>query len=131
MRGDRSFLRNETGAVTIEFVTLVPAFIAILVFFTDASIVYLTRTEMWNTARDIARRMSTDEFTTDTQVMDYAASHLLLGQRQYTVDPTFGGDMRIDIAVSIQDAAVFGLWLKPIIGQSLLASVTMRREPLE
>ena len=42
----RALLSDETGAVTIEFTTLVPAFILLLVFFVDASTVYLTRSEM-------------------------------------------------------------------------------------
>jgi Flp pilus assembly protein TadG len=130
MRSFKTFLENETGAVTIEFVTLVPAFIILLVFFTDASIIYLTRTEMWNTARDIARRMSTDEITNADQARDYAAAHLFLGDRSYTIDAKFGGTREVSIAVGLGDAAVFGNLLSPVIGRTLVASVSMRREPL-
>ena len=124
-----NFLRNDTGAVTIEFVTLVPAFIFILVFFTDVCIVYLTRIEMWNTARDISRRMSTDQITTPAQVKDYAASHLFLGQREYTLTADFGANRVVTIEVPMANAAIFGAWLKPIIGTTLSVYATMRAEP--
>jgi Flp pilus assembly pilin Flp len=124
------FLHNDEGVVTIEFTTLVVAFIAMLVFFTDASIIYATRTEMWNVARDITRRMSTEEISNVAQAQDYAEAHLLLGGRKYWIDPDFGGDMSVSIAVTIGDAAIFGAWFRPIIGEYLVASVKMRREPL-
>ena len=130
MRSIFTFLRNETGAVTIEFVTLVPAAVFLLIFVTDASIIFMTRSEMWNVARDITRRMTTDQITTEAQVRDYAAAHLLLGARSYVIDPDFDGDMTVEIAIGVGDAAIFGAFFEPILGKSLVASVTMRREPL-
>ena len=130
MDGTLRFLADETGAVTIEFVTLVPAFVLILVFFIDCSTVYLTRTQMWSVARDVARRMSTEQFTTSQQVRDYAAEHLNMGGRTYIIDPDFDSDMTVTIAVPLGDAAMFGAWLEPIAGNVLWARVTMRREPL-
>jgi hypothetical protein len=130
MRSAQLFLHDETGAVTIEFVTLVPAFILLLVLFTDASIVYLSRTEMWNTARDVVRRMSTDQITTHQEALNYAATHLFLGYRQYTVTTDFGAEMDVTITVPLVDAAVFGIWFKPLIGETLSVSARMRREPL-
>ena len=130
MHSISKFLRNEAGAVTIEFTTLVVAFVMMLVFFTDASIIYLTRTEMWNVARDITRQMSVERITTVAGVQNYAAQHLMLGNRDYVVDPDFGSDMRVRVAITVGDAAIFGAWFKPIIGDYLVADVTMRREPL-
>jgi hypothetical protein len=129
MRSISDFLRNDTGAVTIEFVTLVPAFVLTLVFFTDISIVYLTRTEMWNTARDISRRMSTGELTTAEEVTDYAASHLFLGQREYTVVADFGANKAVRIEVPMAEAAMFGTWLIGVIGDTLSVYATMSSEP--
>jgi Flp pilus assembly protein TadG len=125
-----NFFRDESGAVTIEFTTLVVAFIMMLVFFTDASIIYLTRSEMWSVARDITRRMSTEEISTAAEARDYAAANMHLSGRNYVIDPDFGGDMNVRIAVTIGEAAIFGAWFKPILGDYLVASVTMRREPL-
>ena len=125
-----TFLRDEKGAVTIEFVLWVPIFVGLLVLVTDASIIYLTHSEMWNVARDTTRRMTTEQITTTAEARDYAAAHLFLGARTYVIDPDFGGDMNVTIAIGLDDAAIFGFFFKSILGQSLVASVTMRREPL-
>lgn len=125
-----ALLRDEKGAVTIEFVLWVPIFVSMLVFVTDASIIYLTHSEMWNVARDTSRRMSTEELTTVTEARDYAAAHLFLGEREYVINPTFGGDMNVTISIGLDGAAIFGFLFKDIIGRSLVASITTRREPL-
>jgi len=129
MQSMAAFLRDETGAVTIEFVLWVPIFVGLLVFVTDASIIYLTHSEMWNVARDTTRRMTTEQITTVAEARDYAAARLFLGNRTYVIDPDFGGDMNVTIAIGLDGAAIFGFFFKPILGRSLLASVTMRREP--
>jgi len=130
MRCVLAFLRDDYGAVTIEFVTLVPAFVFVMVLITDASVVYYTRSEMWNVARDAARRMSTKEFTTPEQVRAYAADHLFMGQRTYFIQPEFGGNVTVRIVLSMGQAGVFGFFFQPIFGRELLAEVTMRKEPL-
>ncbi len=127
-----TFLRAEKGAVTIEFILWVPIFVGLLVFVTDASIIYLTHSEMWSVARDTTRRMTTGQFTTPAQARDYAAAHLFLGSRTYVIDPDFTtADMNIKIAIGLGDAAVFGFFFKPILGQSLVVDVVMRKEPAE
>jgi hypothetical protein len=132
MRTISAFLGDETGAVTIEFILWVPIFVGLLVFVTDASIIYLTHSEMWSVARDTTRRMTTRQFTTPAQARDYAAAHLFLGQRTYVIDPDFTkADMSVKIAIGLGDAAVFGFFFKPILGQSLVVDVVMRKEPLE
>ena len=138
MRRLTEFLTDQTGAITIEFTTLVPAFILILVFFIDASMVYLTRSEMFNVARDAARRMSTDELTTDEAVRAYVEQHLHLGGRVYVVDPDFqtSPEMTVTIGIRIGDAAVFGVWFDSfmnndsIVRNVIWARSTVRREPL-
>jgi hypothetical protein len=88
---------------------------------------------MWNVARDTARRMSTGEITSRAEARDYAAAHLFLGSRTYVIDPSDPvlPDMNITIAIGLDDAAIFGFFFKSILGRSLVASVTMRKEPLE
>jgi Flp pilus assembly protein TadG len=129
MHGITAFLRNDTGAVTIEFVKLVPMFTLMLVFFIDCSVVYLTRTEMWNTARDISRRISTGELTTIDEVNSYAASHLFLGGRAYKISVNFGTESTVKIDVPTINAAIFGAWLTPVVGDTLSAAAVMRAEP--
>jgi hypothetical protein len=130
MRSLVEFLRSEHGAVTIEFVTLVPAFVFVMILITDASIIYYTRSEMWNVARDVARRMSTGEFQTPEEVRQYAGDHLFLGDRTYFIEPNFGGNMNVRIALAVSQAGIFGSFFKPLFGRELLADVTMRKEPM-
>lgn len=124
------FLTDQQGAVTIEFTTLVPFFIFLMVLLVDGSMVYMTHSEMFSTARDIARRMSTGELSTQQEVRDYAAGTLLLGDRTYVVDADFGEEMRCSIAVSVADAAIFGMFFRPILGRALVASAVTSREPM-
>ena len=132
MRSVFTFLGDEKAAVTIEFVLWVPIFVGLFVFVTDASIIYLTHSEMWSVARDTTRRMTTGQFTTPAQARDYAAAHLFLGSRTYVIDPDFStADMNVKIAIGLGDAAVFGFFFKQILGQSLVVDVTMRKELLE
>ena len=123
------FLTDQKGAVTIEFTVLVPFFIFLMVLFFDGATVYMTHSEMYSSARDIARRMSTGELKTEQEVLNYAAGSLFLGDRTYTVDADFGGEMRCAISVTIGDAAIFGVFFKPILGRTLVASAVMSREP--
>ena len=93
MRMIDRFVSDTRGAVTIEFVVLFPAFVFLLIFFADASIIYLTHSEMYNAARDTARRISTHELDTPEAVQAYAAERLNLGFRTYALDPSgFAGN---------------------------------------
>ena len=129
MRSVLTFIRDEKGAVTIEFVLWVPIFVGLFVLVTDASIIYLTHSEMWSVARDTTRRMTTGQFTTRAEAADWAAAHLFLGNRTYVIDPEFTDKINVTIAIGLGDAAIFGFFFEPILGQSLVASVTMQREP--
>lgn len=122
------FLKDSHGAVTIEFTVLVPAFVFLMILFADTSIVYLTHSEMYNAARDIARRMSTHELSTPEAVRTYAAQHLFLGERTYLVIPDFGGVMTVSISVPVSQAVFFGAFFEPVIGRSLVASASVRSE---
>lgn len=123
------FLGDQTGAVTIEFTTLVPFFVFLMVFFADAATIYLTHSEMYQAARDVSRRMATGELETEQDVQNYVATHLQLGQRTYTIDPDWGNNTRLIIALPIGQAAIFGYWFQPILGQILVADVVTSREP--
>lgn len=128
MNGLKRFLRDSRGAVTVEFTVLVPAFVFIMILFVDTSIVYLTHSEMYNSARDIARRMSTHQLETPADVQAYAVQNLTLGARQYVVTPDFGGVMSVSITVSVSDAAFFGAFFQPLLGKALIATASVRSE---
>ena len=124
------FLRDERGSATIEFVLWVPIFVVILVAATDATILYLHHTEMWNVSRDVARRVAVGDMT-EAEAVNVVQNEMYLYSRAYTVstsDPT-ELDVKIMIRTSVADASVFGFF-KPVLGRYLTAMVTMRREPI-
>lgn len=123
------FLHDQKGAVTIEFTVIVPLFVLLMVFFADASVIYLSHSEMFNTARDLARRMATGELTSAEDVQIYAEEHLFLGNRTYQVFPQYvDGQIRVTMAVPLSQAAIFGAWFGPIIGDELRATAVMASE---
>ena len=124
------FLRDEHGSATIEFVLWVPIFVIILVAATDATVLYLHHTEMWNVSRDVARRVAVGDMS-EADAVAAVENDMFLYSRAYTVatsDPA-DLDVRIAIQTSIADASVFGFF-EPIMGRYLTAMVTMRREPI-
>jgi len=124
------FLRDERGSATIEFVLWVPIFVVILVAATDATILYLHHTEMWNVSRDVARRVAVGDMT-EADAVTVVQNEMYLYSRAYTVstsNPT-ELDVKIMIRTSVADASVFGFF-KPVLGRYLTAMVTMRREPI-
>ena len=120
------FLRDERGSVTIEFVIWVMPFIFMLAATVDASMLYLTHTEMWNVSRDIARRLSIGDMT-EAQAVDYAREELSLNGN-YTFATSVGTDVVVEISTSFKDASVFGIF-GAVVGGDLTARVVMRREP--
>jgi hypothetical protein len=102
----------------------------LLVATTDASILYLHHTEMWNVSRDVARRVSVGDMT-EADAATVVQNEMFLSTNAYTVttsDPA-NLDVVIQISTSIADASVFGFF-KPVLGMHLVAEVTMRREPI-
>ncbi len=122
----RRFIRDQRGTATIEFVLWVPMYILVLVAATDASILYLTHTEMWNAARDTARRMSVGALTA-ADAPDRAREKLLLSGRTYTVAASDAGPVMVEISVNVGDASIFGFF-KPVLGRELTARVVMWKE---
>lgn len=126
----RAFLRDERAAATIEFVLWVPVIVFILLAAVDATILYLHHTEMWNVARDVARRVSVGEITEDDAV-DAIKEGLYLRSDSYfvqTSDPK-SIDVQIYIQTPVIEASVFGIF-QPILGNQIHAYVRTRREPI-
>ena len=124
------FLRDERGSATIEFVLWVPVFVVLLVATTDATILYLHHTEMWNVSRDVARRVSVGDIS-EADAANVIQDELFLYSSAYTVATSQPTDLDVVIAIqtSIADASVFGFF-KPVLGRELSARVVMRREPV-
>ncbi len=122
----RRFIRDQTGTATIEFVLWVPVYVILLVAVTDASILYLSHTEMWNAARDTARRISVGGINA-ADAPGYASNKLLLSGRTYTLSASDAGPVMVEISVNVGDASIFGFF-KPVLGRQLTARVGMWKE---
>ena len=124
------FLRDEHGSATIEFVLWVPIFVVILVAATDATILYLHHTEMWNVSRDVARRVAIGDMT-EAEAVNVVQNEMYLYSRAYTVSTSDPADLDVKIMIqtSVRDASVFGFF-EPVLDRYLTAMVTMRREPI-
>ena len=123
-------LRDEHGSATIEFVLWVPVFVVLLVATTDATILYLHHTEMWNVSRDVARRVAVGDLT-EADAVSIVQNEMFLYSSAYTVATSQPTDLDVQIVIQTQvaDASIFGFF-KPVLGNYLTASVTMRREPI-
>ena len=123
-------VNDDRGATTIEFVMWVPVFVILLVATTDATILYLTHTEMWNVSRDIARRVAVGDISS-ADAVNVAQQELLLYGRTYSVgiSPDNQLDVVVEITTNVGDASVFGFF-EPVLGRDLSARVVMRREPV-
>ncbi len=64
----RSFLREDDGTTTVEFVILLPLFTTVLLLAVDASLLFLRHTSLMNIARDTARIVSRHAMTIDEAV---------------------------------------------------------------
>lgn len=124
------FLRDEQGSATIEFVLWVPVFVILLVATTDATILYLHHTEMWNVSRDVARRVAVGDLT-EADAVGVVENEMFLYSSAYTVATSLPTELNvmIQIQTSISDASVFGFFT-PVLDRFLTAQVIMRREPI-
>ncbi len=144
MRDILTFLRDDRGSQSIEFVLWLPIIGALLVIISYASILYTTHTEMWNVARDTARRMTTGVFNDgvtgvmdETAATDYAQSQLKLYEifdSSYEVivtKDTVAETMTVVIILGVGDGTYpAGFWgAFTLVGGSLAARVVMRAEP--
>lgn len=121
------FVRDDRAAATVEFVLWVPPMLFFLLLVTDASVLYLTHTEMFNVSREAARLVSVGELTAD-EVPDYVEARSLFGVRTYAVATYSGAVVVVDMQVNVGDASVFGFF-RPVLDRTMFARVQMRREP--
>ncbi len=136
MRKLNEFIHDERGSPTIEFVLWVPMFVFFLCFTVDASLLYLTHSEMFTVARTTARQISVGALSVD-DAPAYAQSRILLSGRTYTIGLLSGSLVIVDISVNVGDATVFGM-MEAVLGfgvsdevmeRRMSARVQMRREP--
>jgi Flp pilus assembly protein TadG len=131
MRGMQTFLRDDKGSQTVEFVLWLPIIASLMVIITDSSILYLTQTEMSNVARDTARRLSSGQLQTENAAVIYANQQLNLYDPAYVVTATRDAtsSMTVVITVDVVDATIFGYFLTPVLGSTMESRVVMRSDP--
>jgi len=122
----RWFLKNDEGNATIEFVLWLPLIMGVLVGAFDLNTVLTAQSNMWNVARDTARRVSTGELDANTG-QAYALAHLKFMNFDYGVDVSVGNDVVVDVRTYLGNVAVLGT-MGSMGSYSLNASVTMRNE---
>lgn len=124
----RLSIADEAGAVTIEFVTWMPAFAAMLAFIVDFSFVFLTNSSMWDSARDAARRIALHKMTAD-QAEEYVLDSLFTPSDNFRVEAIEGEEeVVVTVVTPINDATAFRIYSDLLPG-NLVARVTMLREP--
>ena len=120
------FRRDENGNATVEFVLWLPLIAGIIVGTFDLNIVLMTQSNMWQVARDTARRVSTGELTAASG-QAYALEQLNYMGFEYGVDITDGDDVVVQIQTYLSNVAILGVMGGN--GQyAITATVTMRSE---
>ncbi len=145
------FFHCEHGTLTVEFVIwMTVVFVPLLALTADVSKLFLAQADMWNVARDTARRMTTGEVTpvSDVNVSGsaawYARNELLYYNKDdYTITAKEDAkicnagtykpyDDHVYIAAPIAKVSIFGtlVWLAGLDKDTATvgAYVTMRSE---
>ncbi len=128
-----AFLRCDQGTLTTEFVLWVPIIMAMLIIVVDTTTIYLTHTEMWNVARDTARRMVTGSVMTEAQAEAYAANAMRLRQNyNYYIEVHYEEGARAEVIIrfAVADMSILGYGSPlTLFGGTMWARVVMRPAP--
>ena len=130
MRGILSFLRDDRGSQSVQFLLWVPVFVALLIIVMDATTLYITQTEMENVARDTARRIV--KGLPPDLARDNALNSMSLRDLPYSVvatfDPAIGADVTIALLSEDRSYLAYANTLM-ILGTTIGARVIMRPDP--
>lgn len=126
----RDFRRREDGMMAIEFVVMVPLFVAMVSGVVDLSRVYVDQANYYSVARDTARIVSRHGMTADS-AEDYAEARVgELSNVVADVDVQKGNsNVSVTINAPITAMAKFS-FLSFLQGQSLTATVVYELEPV-
>lgn len=132
-----AFLRDERGSLTIEFILWIPLILALVVIVINATTLYVTHSEMWNVARDVARQMSTGVIGTIEEAEICAANGISLrSDLPYYIRAEYDQDQgaMVIIGLRLEDTTLMDsgmLLLAPIrfFANDLTARVVMRPDP--
>ncbi len=122
----KRFWHKDDGGVTVEFVLWMPLIAGVILGAFELNALVLTQSNMWNVARDTARRVSTGEYTT-VEAEAYADTQLTFLGYTYDITVTSGTDVTVLITTSLSNVAVIGM-IGTTNNYNITASVTMRVE---
>ena len=108
------FLHRQDGSVSVEFIVWMPVFLILFGLIADAAGTYLIQASMWDTAMDCARRMSTGQYATVSDVKTKCVQkELLYAYKPYAITPTFASagvpDDTVEISLPMYEAGMFGV----------------------
>lgn len=131
----RRFWRDERGAQSIEMVLMSPLLIAMVLITVDVTSVYQMHSEMWNVARDTARRMAARQLPSKEDAEAYAETSLTMFQAaNYTISATYDldGDMTVTISAPISEVVAFGSYFVTALDLDapIVSFSRMRTEPV-
>ena len=124
-----SFLSEEDGTSTIEFVVLLPLFTMLLLLVTDASLLFLRHTSLMNIARDTARIVSRHAMTpaeAQTYAEATASTKASTATAQVTIDDGF---VTVILSSDSRSSAPFGI-VSFAAGDKVVARAISTMEPI-
>jgi len=124
----RRFGKEDSGAVTVEFVLWVPVFILILALTVDATVLFKTQANMWTVARDVGRQMSTGLYN-NAQALTYANSQLASWGLPGTANVAqTNGNVTVTVSVPVTSVVPFNI-VGAFTSGSISATVVQKKEP--
>jgi len=123
------FVREENGTSTIEFVFMVPLFVALVLLVTDASLLFLRHSTLMNISRDTARVVSRYAMTpADAKI--YAETAATTGKSGATAQVTVaGGFVTVVLSSDAASAAPFGI-ISFALGDTISVTAISTMEPI-
>ena len=109
-------LASDAGSVSVEFMLWMPLVFLIILFTVDVALIYLKQADMWNVARDQARRLSVSTTYTNADAQTNTPLQLfssLQSAAGLTVVATGGAtpstDKVVTITVPLCQTSLFGV----------------------
>ena len=123
-------LYSEVGTVTVEFMLWMPLVFLVILFAIDVSLIYLKQADMWNVARDQARRMSVSPTYNPTaaQIKQDLFSSLQVATATSAGATTPATNKVVTITIPLCQASLFGVVGCYDNSLTLTARVTMASE---
>lgn len=121
------FRKDQNGSATVEFVIWLPLIASLIVGAFDLNVVLLTQSNMWNVARDAARRVAIGDMDSDAAETWAEAQLAMLGMTPTVTVSQASDDITVAVSASVADMAILGS-LTQTKNYTINASVTMRSE---